>query len=109
MSRDAKHPSEAILRDQLALDRTKLANERTFLAYLRTTIVLVLSGITIVRLFSDEVAMIVLACVLLIAGVITGIVGTARSLKIARRMRDWERQLEGLPPESPGKGPSHAG
>lgn len=43
-----------ILRDYLAIDRTKLANQRTFLAYLRTAIMVVASGITIVKLIPDD-------------------------------------------------------
>ncbi|MGB7785826.1 MAG: DUF202 domain-containing protein [Salinimicrobium sp.] len=41
---------ELITRDWLAIDRTKLANERTLLAYFRTFIVLVSSGIAILKL-----------------------------------------------------------
>ena len=37
-------PSETMIRDQLALDRTLLANERTLLAYVRTALALVGAG-----------------------------------------------------------------
>nr|WP_235996465.1 DUF202 domain-containing protein [Robertkochia sediminum] len=36
--------------DILALDRTRLANERTFLAYFRTFIVLLSSGLAVIKL-----------------------------------------------------------
>ena len=36
--------------DILALERTKLANERTFLAYFRTFIVLISSGLAVLKL-----------------------------------------------------------
>ena len=42
--------SERILRDVLAEDRTKMANERTLLSYFRTMIVLLSSGIAILKL-----------------------------------------------------------
>jgi putative membrane protein len=92
-------PREPILRDRLALDRTKLANERTLLAYLRTALVLVLSGITIIKLFQIEggvrsKGMIVLASILLVVGIVTGIVGGVHCYRTARRMRQWERQLD---------------
>ncbi|MGB7841209.1 MAG: DUF202 domain-containing protein [Salinimicrobium sp.] len=40
---------ELITRDWLAIDRTKLANERTLLAYFRSFIVLLSSGIAILK------------------------------------------------------------
>lgn len=47
--------NKLITRDWLALERTKLANERTFLAYFRTAIVLLASGLGILKieLFSE--------------------------------------------------------
>jgi putative membrane protein len=99
-------PQEPILRDHLALDRTKLANERTLLAYLRTALVLILSGITIIKLFQIEdgarnEGMIVLACVLLVVGIITGTFGGVHCYKTSRRMKEWERQLDAAQALSP--------
>lgn len=39
-----------ILRDLLAIDRTRLSNERTFLSYFRSFIVIVSSGIAIMKI-----------------------------------------------------------
>jgi len=91
-------PEQPILRDRLALDRTKLANERTLLAYFRTALVLILSGITIIKLFEIEKAtkdtgMMLLAGALLVVGIVTAVVGGVHSYRTARRMRQWERQL----------------
>lgn len=48
--------SKLILRDLLAVDRTKLANERTFLSYFRSFIVIVSSGIAIIKIdFLEEI------------------------------------------------------
>ena len=44
-----KEKKELITRDWLAIDRTKMANERTFLAYLRTVIVILGSGIALLK------------------------------------------------------------
>ena len=41
------NPSDMILRDHLAYDRTVLANERTFLSYMRTSIALFAAGGTL--------------------------------------------------------------
>lgn len=61
-----KHPTDKlILRDHLALDRTLLANERTLLAYMRTAIMLFISGITLIKLFEENIAMTTLGYTLL--------------------------------------------
>ncbi len=44
-------PSEMILRDHLALERTAMANERTLLAYVRTMIGVMAVGGTFLKLF----------------------------------------------------------
>lgn len=49
------------MRDILAIDRTKLANERTFLSYLRTAMALVLSGLTFLKVFGQDLFYILLA------------------------------------------------
>ena len=101
MAPETQHRDEPILRDRLALDRTKLANERTVLAYLRTTIVLVLAGVTVLKLFPKEFAMLVIAGVLLVVGLGTGIIGAAHFLKTARRMNRWSRRLDTAPRPGP--------
>lgn len=47
-----------IVRDWLALDRTVLANERTFLAYGRTSLGLFLGGLTVMKLFASNFALV---------------------------------------------------
>lgn len=69
-------PSELILRDELALDRTILANERTYLAYVRAAIALILAGVSFVH-FSDALwySLIGAACIPLgIAGLFIGVI-----------------------------------
>lgn len=62
--------------DYLALERTKLANERTFLAYFRTFVVVLSSGLAIIKveiLSSMEVLgyfFVAVAWVMLILGIV---------------------------------------
>ena len=48
-----------ILRDHLAIDRTKLANIRTFLAYFRTALLVCASGISFIKIFPNELDIII--------------------------------------------------
>jgi putative membrane protein len=41
---------EKLLRDSLAIDRTNLANQRTLLSFIRTSIMLLATGVTIMKL-----------------------------------------------------------
>lgn len=43
-------PTNRKLNDTLAIERTKLANERTLLAYFRTFIIMISSGLAIMKL-----------------------------------------------------------
>ena len=64
-----------ITRDWLAIDRTKMANERTLLAYLRTFVVLLGSGVAVLKVerLEDLLGLgyffMILAPVLLVTGV----------------------------------------
>ncbi len=75
---------QMILRDELAVDRTMLANERTLLAYLRSAAALLIAGVSIMH-FSEATSwfrMVGVACVP--AGIVAGIVGTARFWRMHR-------------------------
>ncbi len=48
---------QMILRDHLAIDRTRLANERTLLSWYRTALMMLVSGITLLKLFEGVLAM----------------------------------------------------
>jgi uncharacterized membrane protein YidH (DUF202 family) len=58
---DADHA--IILRDYLALERTRLANERTLLAYTRTALMLFVSGVTLIKVFEQIPALVVMVSV----------------------------------------------
>lgn len=82
-------PENLILRDHLALDRTRLANERTFLAYVRTAIMLLVSGVTIIKLFGAEQRLLLaLGYALVPAGLITVVFGFARFRQFNRRIAE---------------------
>jgi len=76
---------ELILRDFLALDRTVLANERTFLAWFRTAISLIAGGLAVIK-FSHEPLFFIGGCFLVVVGGTIGFVGTARYIRIHRRL-----------------------
>jgi len=70
-----------ILRDELAIDRTLLANERTLLAYLRSGVALLIAGVSIMH-FSTVGWFWAIGLACLPVGIIAGIVGTVRYLRM---------------------------
>ena len=80
------NPDTMILRDHLAYDRTALANERTLLAYIRTSIALLAAGGTLVKMFSDEQAMMNLGCILLFLGIVVVAVGIWRFVRVVQKI-----------------------
>lgn len=72
--------------DLLALDRTRLANERTFLAYFRTFIVLVSSGLAVLKLdVLYEIRWI--GWVLVVIGPVMLVIGTLRFFYVKRHLK----------------------
>ncbi|HNR67042.1 MAG TPA: DUF202 domain-containing protein [bacterium] len=76
-----------ILRDLLALDRTLLANERTFLAYLRTAIMVLISGLTLIKLFSDYTVLTLIGMALIPISMIFFAIGYIRFFRFRRSLR----------------------
>jgi putative membrane protein len=63
--------SDTNLRDCLALERTTLANERTFLSYARTAVMVFVTGITVFKLFPDNLIIFVLGwCAILVSTIL---------------------------------------
>ncbi|MDO8682436.1 MAG: DUF202 domain-containing protein [Armatimonadota bacterium] len=71
-------PEDLILRDHLAVDRTVLANERTLLAYIRTAIMLLISGVTLLKFFPNQAVMQILGCLLLPGALAISFLGAIR-------------------------------
>jgi putative membrane protein len=73
-----------ILRDHLAIDRTRLANERTLLSWLRTALMMLVSGITLLKLFEGVMPMETLGALLIPTSLWVGFLG-ARRYRLTRR------------------------
>lgn len=88
------NPSDMILRDHLAYDRTVLANERTLLSYLRTAIALLAAGGTLIKLFPDESSMVGLGFALLALGALAAVVGVWRTIRVTKRLAQAYEELD---------------
>jgi putative membrane protein len=88
-SMDQKLEMNEITRtDWLALERTKLANERTFLAYFRTFVVVLSSGLAIVKIdLLSSVAM--LGYFFIATAIMLLFIGIIRLLQVKKRIRKY--------------------
>ena len=73
-------------RDRLALVRTELANERTLLAYGRTGLMVTATGATLIKFFADSTVPPVIGWGLMVGGVVIGVIGVARFVNLRRRL-----------------------
>lgn len=77
--------------DYLAIERTKLANERTLLAYVRTFIILLSSGIAIIKLdFFNQIDL--LGIILISIAPILFIFGVVRYNYMKKRISTFIKQ-----------------
>ncbi len=83
-----------ILRDHLAYDRTVLAHERTLLSYLRTAIALLAAGVTLVKIFPEEQAMVKLGAILLAVGGMAAVIGIWRFVAVRKRLSVTYKKLD---------------
>jgi putative membrane protein len=82
---DNEHKSDEFnLRECLALERTTLANERTFLSYARTAVMVFITGITVFKLFPDNLIIFILGWAAVVVSTILFFVGLK---KYTRRLR----------------------
>lgn len=79
-------PDELILRDHLAMDRTTLANERTLLSYLRLAILLLISAVSLIKVYPASPEMRRLGFVLIGLGIGAGLLGFWRFQRMRRRI-----------------------
>jgi len=76
--------------EELAIDRTKLANERTLLAFFRTFVVLLSSGLAIIKLeFLENIY--IFGVVLMIVAVIVFLYGTIHYFKVKKRISSYKK------------------
>lgn len=73
--------------DDLALVRTDLANERTLLAYLRTSLMVFGTGVTLIKFFADTDSLRQTGWGLAAAGCVVGVIGIIRFFSMRRRLR----------------------
>jgi putative membrane protein len=79
--------------DLLAVIRTQLANERTGLAYARTALVLFATGLSFIKLFPEDGTMQSLAAVLIPLAAIAAVAGGWSFVAAKRRIAatNWDR------------------
>ncbi len=82
-----------ILRDYLAIDRTRMANKRTFLAYVRTSLMLMGSGVSVIKLFSTDTFSLVIGISLSISSLIIAIVGLKEYMDMKTRLLYGEKSI----------------
>ncbi|MDD5569580.1 MAG: DUF202 domain-containing protein [Bacteroidales bacterium] len=81
--------SKLIIRDHLAIDRTKLANVRTILSYSRTVIMLLASGITLIKVFNKDSFVVFLGIILVTIAVVIGIIGLVSYKKVNKKIKSY--------------------
>ncbi|KAA5540672.1 DUF202 domain-containing protein [Roseiconus nitratireducens] len=93
---DAKHDlrPEPPLPD-LALVRTDLANERTLLAYGRTALMLAGTGVSLIKFLKPSPEMLLLGWFLVAAGLVVGVIGVIRFTGLKRRLKRSHEMLGG--------------
>ncbi len=78
------------LRECLALERTTLANERTFLSYARTAVMVLITGITVFKLFPETLIIFILGWVAILLSVILFFVGLKKYIRRFRSIATIE-------------------
>lgn len=81
-----KKESNLDLRDCLALERTTLANERTFLSYARTAVMVLITGITVFKLFPDNLIIFILGWIAALISTILFFIGLKKYISRFRSM-----------------------
>jgi putative membrane protein len=88
-----KYPKgELILRDHLAADRTKMSNERTLLSYIRTFIMIIVSGITVIKVFPKNETLIVIGAILIPISIALLGTGIYRYFRVREEIKELYRK-----------------
>lgn len=82
------HDQPSGRRDYLALVRTDLANERTLLAYGRTALMVIATGFSLIKFFPESVLLQRMGWVFAAAGLTIGVIGATRFTRLKCRLRD---------------------
>ena len=73
-------------RDNLALVRTDLANERTLLAYGRTALMVIATGVTVIKFFPESSLLQYLGWSLAFLGGTIGLIGGVRFTRLQKSL-----------------------
>jgi len=81
-----------ILRDQLAIDRTILANNRTLLSFIRTFLMIIISGVTLLKIVSKDDFLFYIGLVLIPISFVILIIGIADYLRVKKNLKQLYRK-----------------
>ncbi len=81
-------PSEMILRDHLAFDRTVMAVERTILAYIRTILVAFGAGFTLIKLFPEDKFLVATAWISFVVAAVSIFLAFYRFVKLKKSLKE---------------------
>ena len=73
-------------RDSLALVRTDLANERTLLAYGRTALMVAATGVTLMKFYPESTLVRTTSWPLVALGILIALLGVIRFARLQRRL-----------------------
>ena len=77
-------------RDYLALVRTDLANERTLLAYGRTALMVAATGVTLLKFYPESTLVRLTSWPLMALGILIALFGLIRFARLQSRLRQYE-------------------
>ncbi len=90
---------QLILRDYLAIERTILTNEATYLAYIRTSLTIIVIGVTLFKIFTDNVLLQYLGIILAISGLLVLIIGSLKTIEMRKKINKFLQNNEHLSKE----------
>ncbi len=84
--------NKTIFRDQLAIERTKLANYRTLLAFTRTFLMIIISGVTLIKIVSKDDFLFYIGVVLIPISFVILIIGVSDYLRVKNNLKQIYRK-----------------
>ncbi len=88
-------PEKMDLRDHLAYDRTVLANQRTYLAYLKFGIFSLATGLTFLKVFSDDLLYLVISYCCIALAIFAAVVGLVKFDVPRRKLNEVYKRFRG--------------
>ena len=72
--------------ENLGLIRTDLANERTLLAYGRTSLMVIATGVSLIKFLADTPLLVFTGWALIVLGAVVGVIGATRFARLNKRL-----------------------